>query len=114
MRTIQKPWGQELILAESEKYALKRILIRAGESTSLHYHQRRDETLVVESGELLMRFNNPSVAIKLVPGNAIRIKPGQLHQLVAITDASILEVSTGQLDDVVRVSDPHGRVLQRS
>jgi mannose-6-phosphate isomerase-like protein (cupin superfamily) len=112
MRTVDKPWGHELVWAETERYVGKILHVKAGESLSLQYHRVKDETIMVLSGKL--RFEHfdeggaPSV-VELAPREPFRIKPGLRHRMTAIEDTDIVEVSTPELDDVVRLEDRYGR-----
>ncbi|MBI4540648.1 MAG: cupin domain-containing protein [Gemmatimonadetes bacterium] len=112
-RRVEKPWGYELIWAETDRYVGKILHVRAGEALSLQYHERKDETIHVLSGG--MRFwVGPSAdrleEIELAAGECFRITPGTVHRMEAVTDCDILEASTPHLDDVVRLEDRYGRV----
>ena len=109
---IPKPWGHETIWARSDRYVGKILHINAGQELSVQYHDRKDETVHLLSGEIIYRVQRDSdlledVQLKL--GESFRITPGTIHQMVALTDCDVLEVSTPELDDVVRVSDKYGR-----
>lgn len=109
---VEKPWGYELIWAQTEQYVGKVLHINAGESLSLQYHEVKDETIFLYSGE--MRFlAGPSVEaleeVPLLPGEAFRVRPGTIHRMQAISDCDIMEASTPHLDDVVRLGDIYGR-----
>jgi mannose-6-phosphate isomerase-like protein (cupin superfamily) len=111
-RRIEKPWGHELIWADTDRYVGKILHIKAGHALSLQYHERKDETIHLLRGA--MRFQvGPSVEelkdVDLTEGQSYRITPGTVHRMVAITDADILEASTPDLDDVVRLEDRYGR-----
>jgi mannose-6-phosphate isomerase len=111
-RRVDKPWGHELIWAETERYVGKVLHVKAGHSLSLQYHERKDETIHLLKGT--MRFlAGPSVEatldVALTEGQSFRIRPGTVHRMEAITDVDILEVSTPDLDDVVRLDDRYGR-----
>jgi mannose-6-phosphate isomerase-like protein (cupin superfamily) len=107
MHVVEKPWGRELWWAVTERYAGKRLEVRAGHSLSLQYHERKLETLLVVEGRIALRVGDE--AREVGPGVAVTIPAGTLHRLRAITDAVIYEVSTPDLDDVVRVEDDYGR-----
>jgi mannose-6-phosphate isomerase-like protein (cupin superfamily) len=112
-RRIDKPWGWELIWAESEKYAGKTLHVVAGESLSLQYHERKDETLCVLSGCIDMELHDPDGTVeraRMMPGDCLRIPPQTRHRLIAVESSDVLEVSTAELDDVVRLEDRYGRV----
>lgn len=109
---VEKPWGHELIWARTDRYVGKVLHVKAGHALSLQYHERKDETIHLLSGE--MRFwIGPSVdrleEIDFVEGQSCHITPGTVHRMEAVTDCSILEVSTPDLDDVVRLEDRYGR-----
>jgi mannose-6-phosphate isomerase len=109
---VEKPWGYELIWAHTDEYVGKILHVNAGESLSLQYHEEKDETIFLFTGE--MRFwAGPSAEdlpeVNLGPGEAFRVTPGTVHRMQAVTDCDILEVSTPQLDDVVRIQDRYGR-----
>jgi len=112
-RRVEKPWGYELIWADTSEYVGKLLHIQAGEALSLQYHERKDETIHLLSGE--MRFSaGSSVAdledINLRAGESFHVSTGTVHRMIAITDCDILEASTPHLDDVVRLEDRYGRV----
>jgi mannose-6-phosphate isomerase len=110
-RTVPKPWGHETIWAHTDRYVGKILHIKAGQSLSVQYHERKDETVHLLSGELVYRvqMEDSLEDMHLVQGQSFRITPGTIHQMEAITDCDVLEVSTPELDDVVRLSDRYGR-----
>ena len=111
-RVVPKPWGQELIWAETPTYVGKTLSIHAGESLSLQYHRIKDETIHVLRGELLFRHGKDPDNLAMVtmhPGESYHIGAMTVHQMEAVTDCEILEVSTPHLDDVVRLVDRYGR-----
>ena len=112
-RTVDKPWGSELIWAESEHYAGKILFVKAGESLSLQYHEVKDESWYVLEGRAkleLGRAGRESLeTVEIAPGQAFRFRPGTVHRVTGIEDTRILEVSTAHLDDVVRLEDVYGR-----
>ena len=112
-RTVDKPWGSELIWAESEHYAGKILFVKAGESLSLQYHEVKDESWYVLEGRAkleLGRVGEESLeTVEIAPGQAFRFRPGTVHRVTGIEDTRILEVSTAHLDDVVRLEDVYGR-----
>lgn len=113
-KRVDKPWGHELWWARTERYVGKILHVRKGESLSLQYHRVKDETILVHSGRLLFE-TRPAGAegelqrIELGPGDGFHITPGTLHRMTGLEDTDILEVSTPELDDVVRVEDRYGR-----
>lgn len=108
---VSKPWGYERIWARSERYVGKVLHINAGEELSLQYHNKKDETVHLLSGELVYRvkLGEELEDVKLKMGESFRITPGTVHQMYAATDCDVLEVSTPEIDDVVRLSDRYGR-----
>lgn len=111
VRTVPKPWGHETIWAQTDAYVGKILHITAGNALSVQYHRIKDETVYLLSGDLIYRVwdgDTPRV-VDLKLGDAFRITPGTVHQMEAVTDCQILEVSTPHLDDVVRLQDRYGR-----
>jgi len=109
---VPKPWGHETIWAHSDRYVGKILHINAGQELSVQYHKKKDETVYLLSGQLSYRVQTDSGVlqdVQLKLGESFRITPGTIHQMVALTDCDILEVSTSELDDVVRLSDKYGR-----
>jgi mannose-6-phosphate isomerase len=111
IKRVPKPWGHETIWAHTESYVGKILHIKAGEALSVQYHNVKDETVYLLSGELIYRIweNDQPRDVQLKIGEAFRITPGTIHQMEAVTDCDILEVSTPHLDDVVRIKDRYGR-----
>ncbi|MEX0935988.1 MAG: cupin [Gemmatimonadota bacterium] len=112
-RRVDKPWGYELVWAETDLYVGKLLHVNAGESLSLQFHEEKDETLFLLEGEVLMDLGagvNSLEPVRFEEGANLRIRPGTLHRIEAVTDATILEASTTELDDVVRIRDRYGRV----
>lgn len=110
---VDKPWGHELIWARTDRYVGKLLKVNAGESLSLQYHERKDETLHLLEGEIRFLYgrSRETVApLTLRAGDSIHVPPGTIHRMEAVTDAVFLEVSTPELDDVVRLEDRYGRV----
>ncbi len=111
-RRIEKPWGYELIWAEAEQYVGKLLVVRAGHALSLQYHERKDESWLVQGGRATLELGEVGgelSAREIGPGDAFRYRPGTVHRITAIEDTTILEVSTPHLDDVVRLDDRYGR-----
>ena len=111
VRVVPKPWGHEIIWAHTDRYVGKILHIKAGEKLSVQYHDRKDETVYVLSGELKywVRVEGEMRDMRLGVGQAFRITPGTIHAPEAVTDCDLLEASTPELDDVVRLSDRYGR-----
>jgi mannose-6-phosphate isomerase-like protein (cupin superfamily) len=111
---VPKPWGHETIWAHSERYVGKILHINAGQELSVQYHNRKDETIHLLSGDIVYRVqrdaNDDALDdVQLKIGESFRITPGTVHQMVALTDCDVLEVSTPEVDDIVRLSDKYGR-----
>jgi mannose-6-phosphate isomerase len=110
---VPKPWGHETIWAHTDRYVGKVLHIKAGHTLSLQYHDRKDETIHLLSGEMIYRVQagpeEPLRDVRLRPGESYRNTPGHIHQMEAVTDCEVLEASTPHLDDVVRLSDRYGR-----
>lgn len=111
-RRVEKPWGHELIWAETDHYVGKILHVKAGHALSLQYHERKDETIHVLRGTLRFLAGATAEAIEeieLVEGDSFRVTPGTVHRMIALTDTDLLEASTPHLDDVVRLEDRYGR-----
>ncbi len=111
-RRVEKPWGHELIFARTDRYVGKILFIRADEALSLQYHEQKDETIRIESGEMDLVVGTSVQKLerlRMGPGDTYHITPGTIHRMVAVTDCTIFEVSTPELDDVVRLEDRYGR-----
>ena len=110
---VDKPWGHELIWALTDDYCGKILFIKAGEAISLQFHRKKDESWLIHSGRAELEMAEPGKkvpALEVVgPGAAFRVRPGTVHRLTALEDTTILEVSTPELDDVVRLDDRYGR-----
>jgi len=109
---VEKPWGYELIWAHTDRYVGKVLHINAGESLSLQYHERKDETIHVLRGQMVFQVGaseSDLEEVALDEGMSFRIQPGTRHRMVAVTDCDLLEASTPELDDVVRLEDRYGR-----
>jgi len=109
--TVPKPWGHETIWAHTDRYVGKILHINAGQALSVQYHNRKDETVHLLKGDLIYRvkLGDELEDMRLTKGQSFRITPGTVHQMEAITDCDILEVSTPEVDDVVRLQDRYGR-----
>jgi quercetin dioxygenase-like cupin family protein len=112
MTKVEKPWGYELHWALTDRYVGKVLHVRAGHALSLQYHNRKDETILLWSGKILMEVQEGDSLAKreMRPGERLHITPGTIHRMTAIEDSDIMEVSTPELDDVVRLEDWYGRV----
>ena len=108
---VDKPWGSELIWARTDRYVGKILHVRAGHVLSLQYHNRKDETMHVLRGELILR-TRPGASLeerRFKAGESARIPPTLIHQIEAVVDSDVLEASTPELDDLVRLQDRYGR-----
>lgn len=113
MEIIEKPWGRELWIAHTDDYALKIIEFNQGARSSLQYHVQKHEHIYVDRGVLQIELENEAGemgVLELKPGDVIEITPGRKHRVTALEDVRLIEVSTPQLDDVVRVQDDYDRV----
>lgn len=112
-RRVDKPWGYELIWAHADQYVGKVLFVKAGESLSLQFHRKKDESWLVQSGRARLELGEAGDAMLkqeiVSAGAAFRYPPGTVHRVTALDDTTILEVSTPHLDDVVRLEDRYGR-----
>jgi mannose-6-phosphate isomerase-like protein (cupin superfamily) len=110
---VDKPWGYELIWARTDVYVGKVLFVRAGHSLSLQFHREKDESWLVQSGRAKIELGDAGETVLreevVGAGAAFRFKPGTVHRVTALEETTILEVSTPQLDDVVRLEDAYGR-----
>ena len=109
---VEKPWGHELLWGVTDRYAGKVLHIKQGEALSLQYHERKDEFLYVVKGALEIELGGPDGALtkhRMQVGDTLHITPGLRHRMTAVEDTDIFEVSTPELDDVVRLEDRYGR-----
>jgi mannose-6-phosphate isomerase len=111
MRRVEKPWGYELIWAETERYVGKILHIREGQKLSRQYHQKKDETFLVQSGEMDLEIGTGAEAktLRMKALDSFHCQPKTVHRMVAVSDVDVIEVSTPELDDVVRLEDAYGR-----
>ncbi|BAH39528.1 hypothetical protein GAU_2486 [Gemmatimonas aurantiaca T-27] len=113
VRHVPKPWGHETIWAHTDRYVGKILHITAGQALSVQYHERKDETVYLLQGEMKYWVQLPGdTELRdqlLTAGQSFRITPGTIHYMEAVTDCDVLEASTPELDDVVRLKDRYGR-----
>ena len=124
VKRVDKPWGYELHWALTDRYVGKVLHINAGEALSVQYHVKKDETIRVQSGKMLFemgprgaaqsaRRNDPEswrlAGRELNPGDTVHVTPLTVHRMTAVEDCDVVEVSTPELDDVVRLEDRYGR-----
>jgi mannose-6-phosphate isomerase len=111
-RRVEKPWGHELVWAETPRYVAKILVIEAGRRLSLQYHEVKDETVLVLSGRMRLHIDEGDgsmTVVELGPGDSRHVPPGTRHRYEAIERLELAEVSTPELDDVVRLEDDFGR-----
>lgn len=113
VRHVPKPWGHETIWAHTDRYVGKILHVKAGEKLSVQYHEQKDETIHLLRGEMKYWVQLPGETEMrdqhLCAGQSFRITPNTVHAIEAITDIDVLEASTPELNDVVRLSDRYGR-----
>jgi mannose-6-phosphate isomerase len=113
-RRVEKPWGYEIWWARTDRYVGKILHVNQGESLSLQYHRVKEETIRIQSGRLLFETRPAGQegelqCLEMNPGDVFHVTPGTVHRMTGLTDCDILEVSTPELDDVVRLEDRYGR-----
>ena len=111
-REISKPWGHEVWFAHTDRYAGKFLHVKAGHRLSVQYHEEKDETSFLLSGRLLLSQGEDAEALdarEIGPGSVWRNEPRLIHTIEALEDTVVVEVSTPELADVVRVGDRYGR-----
>lgn len=123
---VDKPWGHEEIFAVTDKYVGKILYINAGYKLSRQYHKQKDETFYVQKGKMTLEIGLDEEArakvvgeiddekhkpriISMKKGDVFHCPPGTIHRMIAVTDVKVFEVSTPELDDVVRIEDDYGR-----
>jgi mannose-6-phosphate isomerase len=113
MQVIEKPWGKEEVIEINNCYMVKKLTMWKGHRCSLQYHNLKQETIYVLSGQLgiYTGFNQDNLTYKIyVAGETITITPGTIHRMEAVEDSVYLEASTPEMDDVVRLVDDYKRV----
>jgi len=109
---VEKPWGYEIHWARTDRYVGKILHVRRGHALSLQYHERKEETIYVQAGRLRYEIGPTADALEVLelgPGDAVHVRPGTVHRMTALEDTDVLEASTPELDDVVRLEDRYGR-----
>ena len=109
---VEKPWGYELHWAKTDRYVGKILHINAGHALSLQYHNQKDETIFLHTGKHAVRDRHVDGTLtkrEMRPGDSVHVTPKTVHRMTAIEDCDVLEVSTPELDDVVRLEDRYGR-----
>ncbi len=116
IRIIKKPWGEERLFARNRKYAGKILIVRRGHRLSLQFHKKKDETLYLEDGLLRLVIGKArgKLGAKMVmSGETFTIPRKTIHRIEAIDTCRLIEVSTPELEDVVRIDDDYGRVTKK-
>jgi mannose-6-phosphate isomerase len=113
-KRVEKPWGYEIWWARTERYVGKILHVKKGESLSLQYHNVKEETIRIQSGRLLLEIGAADEEgqlrrVDMGPGDVMHIAPRTVHRMTGLEDCDVLEVSTPELDDVVRLEDRYGR-----
>jgi mannose-6-phosphate isomerase len=112
-RRVEKPWGWELIWADTDAYVGKILFVREGQALSLQFHNEKDESWYVQSGRAQLELGDAGTAVLntevIAAGASFHFRPGTVHRVTALEDITILEDSTPHLDDVVRLEDRYGR-----
>ena len=109
---VEKPWGYEIVFARTDRYCGKVLVVRKGEQLSLQFHREKDEVMYVQEGRIELEIGDPGGQLEtevVGPGHAFRFTPGTVHRWRALEDTVVLEASTPELDDVVRLDDSSGR-----
>ena len=112
VQRVEKPWGNELIWAVTDRYVGKILHIKKGHSLSLQYHEKKEETMLLYSGRMILVLENDRgelEEISVSAGQSHHIAPRRKHRMIAVDDCEVFEVSTPELDDVVRLEDGYGR-----
>ncbi len=113
-KRVEKPWGYEIWWARTDRYVGKVLHINKGASLSLQYHNVKDETMLVQSGRMLVETRGKDETgelrrFEMKPGDVFHVTPGTLHRMTGLEDCDLVEVSTPEIDDVVRLEDRYGR-----
>ena len=111
VRRVEKPWGYELHWAHTDRYVGKVLHVKKGHALSLQYHNIKDETIHVYTGKILFEIDvdGQLVGREMGPGESVHVTPKTIHRMTALEDTDVLEASTPELDDVVRLEDRYGR-----
>lgn len=113
MHRVEKPWGYELWWARTDRYVGKLIHVNKGHALSLQYHRQKDETIFVWQGRILFESRDANGDLQgreMKAGDAVHVSPPTVHRMTALEDTDVFEVSTPEVDDVVRLEDRYGRV----
>jgi mannose-6-phosphate isomerase-like protein (cupin superfamily) len=114
MRRIDKPWGHEIVWAQTSRYVGKILHINQGEALSLQYHERKEETIYLQTGRMRLVLEDGAGRREVIlqPGEVFHIPPRMRHRFIAEETCDVFEVSTPELDDVVRLEDRYGREVK--
>jgi mannose-6-phosphate isomerase-like protein (cupin superfamily) len=113
MRIVQKPWGHEELLLEAESFTTKNLCIKQGHRLSKQFHPLKDEMMLVAEGVAQIVLQKPTgeyITSEIKKGDTVRVKPGTIHRVTAITDCVILETSVGDINSIIRLEDDYGRL----
>ena len=110
LRVIEKPWGREIILRQTADYVVKTLCVRAGCRLSLQYHRVKSESMQIRSGHATLQIHRNGIVTEHNLEQSVEVEPGTVHRLVALDDCEVIEVSTPELDDIVRLEDDYRRV----
>jgi mannose-6-phosphate isomerase-like protein (cupin superfamily) len=109
---VEKPWGHEVRWAVTDRYLGKLIHVNKGHQLSLQYHVQKDESIFIVSGllDLVLEDDNADLSVhRMTPGMSARVRAGRRHRFIAVEDTDLVEVSSPEIDDVVRLEDSYGR-----
>lgn len=107
VKEVTKPWGREIHWALEDEYVGKILEVKKGERLSLQYHKSKKETMYLLSGKIMLSIGDEEV--EMLPGTSVTIEPNIRHRVAAVEDSAILEASTSELDDLVRLNDDYER-----
>jgi mannose-6-phosphate isomerase-like protein (cupin superfamily) len=110
---VDKPWGYEIRWAVTDRYLGKILHVNRGEALSLQFHERKDECILIVKGAIEFEHGSDEAALRkqtMKVGDTVRITPGTRHRMTALEDTDIFEVSTPEIEDVIRLEDRYGRV----
>lgn len=113
MQIIQKPWGEEMWITSNEHYVFRILHIKKGASVSLQYHRKKVETLYIEKGSAEYTIQRPGELRQVClirAGDILEHQPYEIHREKALEDMKIIEISTPEIDDIIRLEDEYGRI----
>lgn len=112
IKVTDKPWGYEILFAHTDKYAGKVLFVKEKGKLSLQYHKGKDETLYIYEGKVKVTLNDRTITKR--EEGVIHVAPLTRHRIEALEDTIIFEVSTPEIDDVVRLENDYGRVSEQT